>query len=114
MTVTAQTQFLDITPEAVDNHVSRARKVRAQAFKAFISRLFTNTQADQFDREMSPNGENMLRSSLTAIRSAAELLRDNPGITATERRRFIDIVLNEEARLEKILPGFKGNPAQTA
>lgn len=43
------------------------------------------------------------RSSLTALRSSAELLRDAPEIEPAQRRRLIDIVLAEEARLERLV-----------
>lgn len=47
-----------------------------------------------------------LRTSLAAIRSAAELLRDFPTLTMEERERFVNIVLAEEQRLERMIPAL--------
>ncbi|WP_425404007.1 histidine kinase dimerization/phospho-acceptor domain-containing protein [Hwanghaeella sp.] len=46
------------------------------------------------------------RTSLAAIRSAAELLRDFPTISEEERKRFVAIVLDEEKRLERMIPAL--------
>jgi len=55
-------------------------------------------EANVLDKEIA------FRTSLTAIRSAAELLRDFPTISEKDRKRFVDIVLSEEQRLEKMIP----------
>lgn len=44
------------------------------------------------------------RSSLAAIRSAAELMRDFPTLSEADRQRFLNIVLAEELRLETMIP----------
>lgn len=62
-----------------------------------------------------------LRSSLTAIRSSAEILRDNPDLPTAERARFVQILLAEESRLEQLAEriasrgarAFPGGPART-
>jgi hypothetical protein len=41
--------------------------------------------------------------ALSSIRSSAEILRDTPDIDAADRRRFAEIVLAEEARLEALV-----------
>lgn len=46
--------------------------------------------------------------ALSSIRSSAEILRDTPDIGAAERRRFAEIVLAEEARLEAMVKKFAG------
>lgn len=46
------------------------------------------------------------RSSLAAIRSAAELLRDFPTLGEEDRKRFVNIVLAEEQRLERMIPAL--------
>ncbi len=45
----------------------------------------------------------ILIPALASIRSSAEILRDTPDIDPAERRRFAEIVLAEEARLEKLV-----------
>lgn len=56
--------------------------------------------ANVLDKEIA------FRSSLAALRSAAELLRDFPTLGAEERNRFVNIVLAEEQRLEKMIPAL--------
>ena len=43
--------------------------------------------------------EHELKTPLTAIRAAAEILHDYGDLTQEERRQFTNIVLNESARL---------------
>lgn len=57
-------------------------------------------EANILDKEIA------FRTSLAAIRSAAELLRDFPTISEEDRKRFIDIVLAEEQRLENMIPAL--------
>lgn len=56
--------------------------------------------ANALDKEIA------FRTSLAAIRSAAELLRDFPSLNAGERERFVNIVLAEEQRLERMIPAL--------
>ena len=56
--------------------------------------------ANSLDKEIA------FRTSLAAIRSAAELLRDFPTISAEDRERFVNIVLTEEQRLERMIPAL--------
>ena len=44
-----------------------------------------------------------LRSPLTSIRAAAEILRDFPNLKEDEKNHFLDILLTEEARLETLV-----------
>ena len=46
--------------------------------------------------------------ALSSIRSSAEILRDMPDIDPAERRRFAEIVLAEEARLEVLVKKVAG------
>ncbi|RVU38562.1 hypothetical protein EOI86_04575 [Hwanghaeella grinnelliae] len=57
-------------------------------------------EANVLDKEIA------FRTSLAAIRSAAELLRDFPTISEEDRERFVNIVLTEEQRLEKMIPAL--------
>ena len=43
--------------------------------------------------------EHELKTPLTAIRAAAEILHDYADLTPDERRQFTDVVLSESARL---------------
>ena len=47
--------------------------------------------------------EHHLFTSLTVIRSSAELMRENPEISEAERQRFLDAMLKEEQRIERLL-----------
>ena len=45
--------------------------------------------------------EHNWRTSVTAIRAAAEILRDYDDLAATERHRFLDAIIAESARLRR-------------
>lgn len=53
-------------------------------------------------------------NALAAIRSAVEILRDTPDLDARERRRFTEIILCEETRLESMLDAWRGGRPITA
>ena len=44
-----------------------------------------------------------LRTPLTSIRAFSEILRDNPGLDAAERDRFLGIVIQESERLTRLI-----------
>ena len=107
--------YRHVTPDLVAYYVARGRQLRAQAI-ARIARHLTGrvralfSPARRADRGEAAGAEEALsalasgfRSPLTAIRSSAEILRDNPDIDSVRRRRFLDIVLMEEARLEALV-----------
>lgn len=48
----------------------------------------------------------LLRSPLTAMRCAAEILRDNPDLPPAERSRFVQVLLAEERRMEELIAGL--------
>lgn len=89
----------DITPEEMDAAMARARRLRAEAVAAGFARL-RRLPARLFARRAAAHP---VLSSLTALRSSAEILRDNPEIDPDQRRRLVDIVLAEEARLERLV-----------
>ncbi|QIE55497.1 hypothetical protein G5B40_08515 [Pikeienuella piscinae] len=89
----------DITFEEIDAAMSRARRLRAEAVAAGFAGLW-RAPARLFTRRAAPHH---VRTSLTALRSSAEILRDNPEIDPAQRRRLVDIVLAEEARLERLI-----------
>ncbi|MEM7236578.1 MAG: hypothetical protein AAF501_01960 [Pseudomonadota bacterium] len=47
--------------------------------------------------------EHSMITSLAALRSSAEILRDHPELEGKARDRFLQIILSEEARLENTL-----------
>ena len=99
----------DFSQDLVDYHVRQGKRLRAEAFQDLlggVAGLFRKSPAAEAAEGGNGERETTLRASLAAIRSAAELLRDNPGIAPAERRRFVDIVLAEEQRLERLLPGI--------
>jgi len=49
-----------------------------------------------------------LRAPLTAIRSSAEILRDNPHLLPRQRHHFIEIVIAEDRRLTKLIDQIFG------
>ena len=106
------TPDVQMTPELMDSYIRRGRRLRAEAFSEFLNGLFSRTPepAKAPDLQSTETDPGKFKNSLTAIRCAAELLRDNPGIALAERQRFIDIVLTEEARLERLV-GRGLNPA---
>ena len=70
------------------------------AHDLMASSVMDEKAANNLEKEIA------FRTSLAAIRSAAELLRDFPTISAEERKRFVDIVLAEELRLERMIPAL--------
>lgn len=47
--------------------------------------------------------EHELKTPLTSMRSAAEILRDNQDLPPAERNRFLDALIEDNARLEAII-----------
>lgn len=47
--------------------------------------------------------EHELRTPVTSIASAAEILRDNPDVSPETRNAFLDAIIEENARLTKTL-----------
>lgn len=107
--------YRPVPPELIAHYVARGHHLRAEALAAMARRLAARVR---WFFEPTPEGEatgkagpedplsilaSDLRSPLTAIRSSAEILRDNPDIDSVKRRRFVDIVLAEEARLEALV-----------
>ncbi|MEM8697923.1 MAG: hypothetical protein AAGF44_02060 [Pseudomonadota bacterium] len=94
----------DLSPDQIARYLAHGRHLRARAVAASARafwRWITRTgpklsPADALEQE--------LLSALTAIRASAEVLRDHPGITPVERNRFLGIVLDEERRMEQLLP----------
>ena len=109
--------YRPISPDLAAHYIARGRELRAQAIAGATRRLSRRVRAlfagpgasapppeprplDTPSQDAVSALAGDLRPSLTAIRASAEALRDNPNIDSFKRRRFLDIVLIEEARLE--------------
>ena len=105
----------DITAELIRVHVRRAHAMRARTFAAMLRRLAAwltspfrrprEPQAVDGAREHDPFTlvEHELKSPLTSIRSAAEILRHNQDLPIAERNRFLDALIQDNGRLEKVI-----------
>lgn len=101
------------TPEEVAWHVRNAQRLRSQvigsALRAGARRL--RAAGAQAARAVCGAGQGSeataaLRSPLTAMRCAAEILRDNPDLPPAERSRFLQVLLAEERRMEELVAGL--------
>jgi nitrogen-specific signal transduction histidine kinase len=103
-------------------HVKRAHELRAQATAALFRRLGSwlvsavrrgkrpQAEASASAAECyagSYSGvEDQLKAPLASMRSAAEILRNNQELPVEERNRFLDVVLQDNYRLEKVVDGL--------
>jgi signal transduction histidine kinase len=55
--------------------------------------------------------EHELKTPLTTIRSVSEILRDCPELSPEERRQFLSVLLDENARLTGAVNRLLGHPA---
>lgn len=107
-----------ITAELIRIHVDRAHAIRARTVAGILRRL-GSWLASAFRRPRAPlavNGtaendpfalvEHELKSPLTSIRSAAEILRHNHDLPIEERNRFLDALIQDNGRLEKVVDGL--------
>lgn len=47
--------------------------------------------------------EHELRTPLASMRSVSEIMRDYPDLTEDQRQRFLDVILDDNARLGRIV-----------
>ncbi|MCG8357145.1 MAG: hypothetical protein MI920_16395 [Kiloniellales bacterium] len=104
-----------VSPEQVEAYLAEGRRLRAEAMRNFFlaakaagARLFTSSE-----RAMAPSSgqtpdflatvAGRLRTPLTSIRSSAEILRDNPDLPVEQRNRFLDMVIDEDKRLARLV-----------
>lgn len=52
--------------------------------------------------------EHELRTPLASMRSLSEIIRDYPDLSETERRRFLDVILQESERLGRTVERLLG------
>ncbi|MEL6795103.1 MAG: hypothetical protein AAFP78_16720 [Pseudomonadota bacterium] len=91
-----------ISQEEVALAMRRAHRMRS----LYIARLWRNAFAAVgrlFGLRRGRDIEYAKREALASLRSSAEILRDHPEMDTAQRRTLIDIVLAEEARLERLL-----------
>ncbi len=93
----------EVSAEMIEFHVRRGRQLQAMAIGDALRRGwhvlgFGVSAAEPPSGELAENA----RNALAAIRSSAELLRED-GIAPAERSRFAEIVLAEERRLGTLL-----------
>jgi K+-sensing histidine kinase KdpD len=104
---------VDITPAMLSFHVARARLRRAEATAAMLRRLartvvrpFRRARHGATARAQSAGDcrtrvEGDLKTPLTSIRAAAEILRDHADVPVEERARFLEAIIDDSRRLER-------------
>lgn len=103
-------EFHQISHEEIEAGMREARRLRAEFMAAGMRRL-ARLPARLFTRGGASPDRHSVLSALTSLRSSAEFLRDNPEIDQEQRRKLFDIVLKEEARLERLVSGGAGRTA---
>lgn len=113
----------DITQDEIDHYIRVGNRLRALAITTAVYNLFRWGRRERNHEEsggaatqtaIAPKVVHGVTSSLAAIRSSGELLKDVPDLTDSDRARFVGIILREEARLEGLLaqlvqphPGYR-------
>lgn len=101
------------TPAEVERHLRRAERLRSYTLRRLVAAVPRRVGAAArglFGAVPRPGrGDEaaaLLRSPLTAMRCAAEILRDNPDLPPAERSRFLQVLLAEERRMEDLIAGL--------
>ena len=100
--------------DEIDRYVAIGNRMRAQAFASAFRALWRALGAPFRGRRPVEGPLEPFANSLAAIRSAAELMRDIPDLDARDRTRFAEILLREEARLERLLADLRRGGARSA
>ena len=110
--------YVTIAPGEVEHYIRVGNQLRSEAIGAFLRSVFTSRRAKadparplataSHPKDIRTKVLHGFTSSLAAIRSAGEVLRDERNLTDLDRARFTQIILNEEARLESLLPQLRG------
>jgi Na+/proline symporter/nitrogen-specific signal transduction histidine kinase len=79
---------------------SRALEVATDELRHANQRL---TELDRLKDDFLSMISHELRTPLTSIRSSSEILRDDDGMSRAERRRFLDVVVQESERLTRLI-----------
>lgn len=117
-TGTAPVDFSEITPELVDSYVRYGKHLRSAMVGAMFARAWSAVAQIWRPAQAAPairpeTVAERFANGLAAIRSSAELLRDDAKLTEAERARFVRVVLEEELRLERLLRELPNTPVMT-
>ncbi len=98
-------EVLDETSQVLE--YSRQLEQKSQALEMATAELTAaNERLKELDRlkdEFLSTVTHELRTPLTSVRSFSEILHDNPGLDAEERKRFLGIIIRESERLTRLI-----------
>lgn len=106
---------VEMSPEMLGRCLADAERRRSEAVTEILCRLGAwlmraCRSGRRGDAEASTAGpdyfglvEHELTTPLTSIRSAAEIIRDNAGLPVEDRNRLLDVVLEDNRRLERFV-----------
>ena len=111
LTVRRQTaDYPTVSRETIDHYIAKAHRLRAehyarlgQKLMAPLRRLIARPKPPAAPALQSVQVLHELRTPLTSIRSFSEILRNHPDLTPTQRTRYLDIILAESKRLERVV-----------
>jgi signal transduction histidine kinase len=96
---------MDETCELID--CSRRLEEKSQELEAATKELRAAnerlTELDKLKDDFVTTASHELRTPLTSIRAFSEIVHDNPDLTTEERRKFIQIIVQESERLTRSL-----------
>jgi len=102
----------DITPEMLRVHIERAERMRAEMMSEVlrglgralvrpVRRLWRQAPASEAaEADGCSRLEGDLKTPITSIRAAAEILRDHADVPVAERARFLEVIIEDSRRLE--------------
>ncbi|MFO7605136.1 MAG: ATP-binding protein, partial [Desulfurivibrionaceae bacterium] len=97
--------ILDETSQAIE--YSRRLEQKSRELEEATGKLQkANLRLQELDRlkdDFVSTVSHELRTPLTSIRSFSEILQDNPELSRSERRKFLDIVVKETERLTRLI-----------
>ena len=110
------------TRAEIEWHMANGRRLRAEAFGTGLAALgaWMARGAGAAKCRLAPaasgrsgaDAASALLAPLTAIRSTAEILHDNPDLPPWERARFLRILLAEEQRLDRLVASLARAPGR--
>ncbi|HHO47263.1 MAG TPA: histidine kinase [Desulfobacteraceae bacterium] len=105
ITIDSVLKILDETSQVIEyshrlEEKSRELEETTAELRAANERL---KQLDRLKDEFVSTVTHELRTPLTSVRSFSEILRDNPTLPGEERRKFLDIIVQESERLTRLI-----------
>lgn len=94
-----ETQQLIVTSQQLAEKTVELELAAQQSRTANERLRALDAQKDEFLSQVSHE----LRTPMTSIRSFADILKDNKGVSAKERKRFVSIIHEESIRLTRLL-----------